>query len=551
MNIISKIFNNFRDFLWGYPDWLTKRWQSFSALFYLFGAILTCVGLVYYATSDYFLNLVKAQNSETLVEGAVGQFENSYPLIATDNQVNRDIYELVFNRLIALDSNGEMKSDVASKVDISEDGLIYTVTLKEGYKWHDGEELTAKDVKFTYDKASEIAIGASGDTNRVICEVISDYQVRFSLSQVNAAFLESLSFYILPEHILSDRTDREILALRDNEVLIGSDTFRISSLNPDRLLLTSVKNNPKLKSFEYRFYPTFEELKVAFQNNKLDLMSVADSSELEFLNDYKSYSIKELPILTRRKTLFINNERISDLNIRKAINYAIDKESLIKSAEISARVALGTYPETFWTYNTDTDRYLYDKTKASERLNEAGYKLAENGNLATKDDGSTLKYNVTYLDNRLNRILAEEIALDLKSVGIDVQLRGQDINTITNESLARRDFDMLLFETENSIDPDRFEFYHSTNSAYPNLNISQFNFGRVDILLERAILTNNRESRQADYKLFDRYLMENAPVVFLYYPSFTIVHRSDLDLSQIDKSIYPENRMQYIEGFIK
>jgi peptide/nickel transport system substrate-binding protein len=127
----------------------------------------------------------------------------------------------------------------------------------------------------------------------------------------------------------------------------------------------------------------------------------------------------------------------------------------------------------------------------------------------------------------------------LKEEGIILKTEKLTYNQITQEIIATRDFDILLYEIETTIDPDQYNLWHSLKSSHPDLNISGYSYERVDILLEDARKSLDRSTRKEKYDLFQRYLMADAPAVFLYNPTFFYFVKDSvegIDLSNINFS---------------
>jgi peptide/nickel transport system substrate-binding protein len=102
-----------------------------------------------------------------------------------------------------------------------------------------------------------------------------------------------------------------------------------------------------------------------------------------------------------------------------------------------------------------------------------------------------------------------------------------------------RDFELLLYEVETTVDPDQYNLWHSLKVDYPGLNLSGYNYERVDLLLEDARKTTDVTTRKSDYVQFQKYLMKDAPAMFLYNPSFNFYYDSSLkgiDLTNINFS---------------
>jgi peptide/nickel transport system substrate-binding protein len=122
-------------------------------------------------------------------------------------------------------------------------------------------------------------------------------------------------------------------------------------------------------------------------------------------------------------------------------------------------------------------------------------------------------------------------------------------NQMTMEVLPTRDFELLLYEVEVTDDPDQYNLWHSLRIDHPMLNISGYDYSRVDILLERARTNTDRDERTEDYRLFQRYLMDDAPVIFLYHPKAFFVARRSLKGINVENIVYPSNKYSNVQDW--
>jgi peptide/nickel transport system substrate-binding protein len=129
------------------------------------------------------------------------------------------------------------------------------------------------------------------------------------------------------------------------------------------------------------------------------------------------------------------------------------------------------------------------------------------------------------LDNENNTILLNTLKSLLNSEGIIMNLEPLTYSQLTQEILATRNFEMLMYEIEVTVDPDQYNLWHSLQKEYPNLNLSGYEFSRIDILLEEGRRETNKTERKQDYSLFQKYLTQDVPAIFLYRPSYVYVVR--------------------------
>ena len=159
----------------------------------------------------------------TVIESSFSDAENLNPLLWTDD-ASSDVGAMMYNGMLMIDvSDLSPQPDLAKDWDVSEDSLVFTFYLRDDVTWHDGEPFTAADVKFTYDTLLNEDINSprradlAGILTPEQIEVIDDYTIRFTLSQIDASFLATKTTYgIIPEHILGGMSADEFNAAEFN-----------------------------------------------------------------------------------------------------------------------------------------------------------------------------------------------------------------------------------------------------------------------------------------------------------------------------------------------
>ncbi len=151
----------------------------------------------------------------------------------------------------------------------------------------------------------------------------------------------------------------------------------------------------------------------------------------------------------------------------------------------------------------------------------------------------------------MNERLANSLKELWRQEGIVLNLEPLSYKQITQEIVATRDFELLMFEVETTVDPDQYNLWHSLKSNYPDLNISGYSYERVDILLEDARRSTKLDIRKKNYSLFQRYLTQDSPAMFLYHPNYTYVVKDSVEISDISNIYYPYQRFDDIEYWSK
>jgi len=202
----------------------------------------------------------------------------------------------------------------------------------------------------------------------------------------------------------------------------------------------------------------------------------------------------------------------------------------------------GPIPPSSWAYNKDIIKYGYDPIKAEELFNAAGYVKNEASGYYESEDGKILSFTISYYDNEINDRLVGALKEMWKKEGIVLNQESLSYTQLTQEILATRDYEILLYEIETTVDPDQYNLWHSLKSSYPDLNLSGYSYERVDILLEEARRSVSREDRTEKYILFQKYLTQDAPVMFLYHPKYVYIVSDNVKISELGDIAYPFQR---------
>jgi len=552
-----------RDYLWNYPGYLLKIFKAlrpFSAIL-LFSLI--SFWLFNVLTSPDFISSFKAVRSGTFVEGTIGENVNTNPLFLAQNQADRDIRELVFQKFISIDKDAnpvpeiayEWGSDVV-KTDTDAgtvEEITYTFKIKQNIYFSDGEKLDADDVIFTFDTAMKLARDYNKDTvgkalDGVTIEKVDDYTVKFTLSEKSATFYESVAIYIIPKHYYEIVSIKNLDISNLNETAIGSGPYKIVSYKYNVIKLESSEFYdpvPKINEIEYRLYPDYESLKVAYENNMLDAVSNVGGESHNMGGNYTHFS---LTLFTRKKLIFLNNrlELFSDSALRKGLNYIVDKERLLDEIGIAGKPANGPIYEDSWAYNENVDYPVYDLDRADKEFTDAGFTKNAGTGFYQSEDGKILSMSISYLDNELNEAIVNELVVQFEEAGVLLNPVPQTYNQITRETIATRNFELLLYEVQTTVDPDQYNLWHSLKADFPNLNLAGFNFVKTDVELEKARKTTDRDEREKEYDLFQKFFVSESPVVFLYYAHFDYFLSDDVVVPDFDGIIYPEDRFNNI-----
>jgi len=551
---------DFRDFFWNYPSVVSKIFKTTHPFSYILLFIVLGFVFILFLRSSTFANILDgAEDKETFTEGSVGAISSFNPIFASANYFDKSVESLVFDKFIHIDKSGKPVAGIAESWSMAENKLEYVFTIRKDLLWQNGEKLTAQDVVFTFKTALSLSKDYDYDTvgislEGITVEQIDEYTVRFKLVEENPLFFEAISIYIVPYSVLGDVNLSDMPFNIFARYPVGSGKYKVVRTEQNAVYLVDNEYDrytPNIKNITLRVYPDTKSLNTAFRTGLLDAVNGWDQEALSFTSEYPNFESYIMEEKYRSKLIFFNlrKENLKDENLRKGLSSLIDKDRLYEEAKISGVPIYGPYATDSWVYNKSVDYLEYNPEKAREYLKSAGYERKEGGIYYESKENEILSFTLTYFQSEINDRLVTKLKELLEQEGIILKTERLNYTQITQEIIATRDFELLLFEIETTVDPDQYNLWHSLKSSYPDLNLSGYSYERVDILLEDGRRTTDINTRKARYATFQKYLVEDAPVVFLYHPNFVYVVNDNLKGVNLDTCNFSYERFANIESW--
>lgn len=544
----SKKSWSLRDFIWEYPLYVSSAFVKLIPLSYIVLFVGIAVLMLFTLQSKSFVRVVRGSGEkDTFREGAVGAFSSFNPLFSTNNYVDRSIQSLVFEKFVDIDKDGNPIPSIAVSWNVSSDNLRYEFTIADNKFWHDGTHLTVDDVLFTFRTAIELAsdydtIGTS--IREIKIEKVDEKTIAFVLPEVNPVFFYAISVYIVPEAKLKNVELNQILFNAFTKYPMGSGKYEVVRTDENAVYLRdNVYDDcePAIKNVVFRVYPDVKSLEMAFRVGSLDAIGGWDNELFTFVGEYNGLNEYEKADEYRRRLVFFNirKDSLKEKKMRQAITYLFDKDSLLKDFGTKVLPISGSIPKSSWAYNSGIDYYSYNFEKATELLKGLGYVKNDESGYFESSTGEILSFTLSYFDSLTNKRLIPLIVENYKRNGIVLKVEKLNYVQLTQEIIATRDFELLLYEIETTIDPDQYNLWHSLKGNYPDWNLSGYSYERVDILLEDARKTLDQSIRKQKYNLFQKYLMADCPAMFIYSPIFTYYVKdgwSGIEMSDVNYS---------------
>ena len=369
--------------------------------------------------------------------------------------------------------NGEIIPGLAEKWEVSSDALTYTFTLKQGIKFSDGEELNAEVVKLNFDNMPAIlgdSNGVFGLTSTLLDEVtvVDEYTVAVKLTTPYYGALQDFTLP-LPMGIMSPNAFNEDGSLSESvkTQTMGSGPYMYNG-QKENDVYTFVRNpyydrgEPDVDIFHVKVIPDNDAKLLALRNGEVDMLLSANNMSYDAyqeLSQDTSFSTLTSDAVIQTRILGINpvSQPFEDVEIRQAVNYAINKESICQNIFSGVEVPAESVMDPALPYcDIDTGSYHYSPEQAVKLLEDAGW-LDVDGDGVREKDGVKLSTSISCSsDLAMLEDVTAAVAEDLKAVGFEVTTSSKETMTYYQD-VNRGEYGIGIGITFN-IPMDPFQF---------------------------------------------------------------------------------------------
>lgn len=434
---------------------------------------------------------------------------------------NLMLQQCIHNRLISLNSDGTFACDLAESYEQISD-TVWQFNLRKGVKFHNGNEMTADDVVFSYERAR--TSGAANDKVEMITAVnkLDDYTVQFELT----AQINDILYYIAyPTLAILNKAAVEADPV--NGATIGAGPYVFDEWSTGNYIKCHAfedywAGEKPTKNLTFRIMPEASSRVISLQNGEIDICIDPPAIELSHISDSKNLNLLQVSSEKLHYLAFnMAGEPFgSNQLLRQAIATAINKEAIVTVAT----EGLGTPATTFFSpgygYYDGYDPYPYNVEKAKELLAQAGY---PNG----------MEFTLYYNGN-LKELMSQVIQSNLKEIGITVHMEEMEMAAMKSK-LANADFEAVVYNWANdSAGPD--------NNVRPLLrtgsssNRTHFSDPYIDELMDTALKETDSDKRLEMYKEIQTYVLDVCPLVPCFYETISVGVNKDLQSFTPDTS---------------
>lgn len=421
-----------------------------------------------------------------------------------DETVTNAINLHIFDTLISYDHKLQSTPGLAESWEIKEDGLTWVFKLREGVKFHNGNDFTADDVIYSYDRAknNEISSNKSYVANIESMNKVDDYTLELVTPFPYSLLLSDLkNVMIIDKEYTESMTDEEIAL---NPIGTGRYKF-VEHVKEDHLDLVLNEDywgeKPSIEKVRFRPITNEATRTATMLSGEVDFTVDIAVRDVDRLKSNSDIDVLEQPSL---RIIYLNLDGwrddsptvekpnpLKDIRVRKAIYHAIDEDTIVKNVMNGQAYPAASYiPDVFLGYNPDIKRLKYDPEKAKELLAEAGY-----------PDGFTITLDAP--NNRYvnDEQIAQSVASYLQKVGIKLELNLMPKSLFFKHITTREDktsFCMTGWADsggEGAILLKDLLYTYGEKDGYGGVNRGYYNNPKVNELIDKAYQTADKEER--------------------------------------------------------
>lgn len=425
-----------------------------------------------------------------------------------------NMLQMTHSRLLKQDPETyEFEYDLATDYEISPDGLEYTFTIREGVKFHNGEELTLDDIVYSFGLMAESSFTSAKVKWITNIEKMEGNKIKFTLSK---PYQDMLNVFAFPNICIVNKK-----AIDEDPVMgpgVGSGAYVIDEWTlGERTVL--VRNEdyygemPKTKKFTFRLITEDSSRVIALENHEIDICVQPPLAQLSYIRDNDDLELVEV-VGNKLNYLALNVEKevFHDPLVREAIACAIDREAIIAvAAEGMGTTANSVISPKTPYYNADQKVIPYDLERAKELLGQANV------------DPADLTFEII-CNGSLRESIATIIQASLKEIGVNVSVTQLDASALKARlsSKGNEGHDVVVYNWAPSPGDGTDLTFQSLFYSGSGSNRTKIAEAEVDRMIDAAAVELDAAKRQQLYYDLQEYLVDYAAFIPMYYETVTI-----------------------------
>ena len=416
------------------------------------------------------------------------------------------INRLLYSRLLEKDSNMNTVPGLAKEYEVLDNQNIL-FTLNSNIYFQNGDLLTSKDVKYSFDRMKESPRIAGILPPIKEIDIIDSHKFIMRLEKPFSPILDQLTHPAL-----------SIISEKDGN-LLGTGKYTLKNWVPgEKIILERYENyfsdKPNYKEIYIKIIPLATNRTIALETGEVDLAFTLPVQDKKIIDDNPNLTFLQRPSISYTYMgLNLKKEIFKDIEIRKAIDLAIDKNSIIESVlDNAGSIANSPIAKEIKGYNNNLQNNTYNKNKAR--------KILENKSLNLK---------LATLSNNTDVSVSEIIQSNLKDAGVNVEIVILEPNIYWTKTNAG-EYDMFIGSWGSATGDADYALYpthHSTTFGAAG-NRTFFENERVDLLLEKARETIDSKEKDEIYKEIQEIIVNNYGEIMLFYRDLNGAHNNKI-----------------------
>lgn len=459
----------------------------------------------------------------------------SYNPLKAKNVELYNYFSLIYEKPIRIATDGKFQPELVETWKCDETGTVWTFALRKGVKWqNDNGEFTSADLLYTINQIKTYTAVDSPYANynsKVLSFAATDpYTFTVTLTEPGNAALYFMTFPVLCQSYLSANNI-------DTAKPVGTGPYIVTDYNlPDGLTMepnpTWWKQQPYLQKLKVVGLPDHDSEMSSFEQNLLDIVT---TPELTVDSYQKFEEVYYADYLTQYYDCLVPNTSgmFQDVNLRKAVAYALDKRDFISKALLGHAVAVDypVPPDSFLSGGS-TNIYEFNRQKATELLEQSGWKdRDENGFVEIVNGDQITELSFTLLvplnaEDPYRHDVAENIASQLRSCGMNVTLN-EVSGDMYKQSLEAGNFDMALCTFYLDVNPDVTGLVGTGGTR----NYGKFTDPELDTLLASCNAALDDASMKAAYLAMEDRFLVSMPHIGLYFRTNALLYKAKLNVA--------------------
>lgn len=423
----------------------------------------------------------------------------------------KEVFFNLFEGLVKPTSDGDFIPAVASAYEESEGGKVYTFTLREGIKFHDGSLVTAEDVKYSIDKCADTTNGGPlvpAYSNIENVEITDDATVKITLKEADTEFLAYMTTAIIPASNENPDTNP-----------IGTGPYKFVSRSPQENFVVErfeeYWGEPAgIKDVTFKVCANADTIVMDLEGGSIDMFARVTATQAAELSD--QFTVLE-GTMNLVQALYLNNAEapFDDVRVRQALCYAIDPAEIMLMVSDGKGTEIGSsmFPA-FGKYYMEelNDTYNQDVEKAKELLAEAGY-----------SDGFT--FTMTVPSNYQQHIdTAQVLVEELKAIGVTAEIQLIEWDSWLSDVYQGRNYQSTVVGVDASSLTGAALLQRFTSDA--GNNFINFNNSAYDEAFKKAITSTDDAEKTKYYQECERILSDDAANVYIQdLPEFVALNK--------------------------